>query len=646
MTARICRRAAPLGIDRARWLRPTLAAVMLAALVSGAPPRAAQAAPRAFDIRGVGYNPYGSVWRHADRMDMIGWLATHGMNMYIHMPHEDMYTTVRWRTPYPDDVMTEFGAEIALANSLGVRWVPGVQPGRPLVQVPVDVDICFSCDADFEVLAAKYQRFYDLGARAFTLSFNDTTKTSSHPDDVVAFGVGDASYGRMNAFLANRLQDRFPDSLVILYPADYSGTTQTEYLKALSESLASRVLVAWDGPAVFNRRITAADADAFGEAISPADGPRRLPLLWDHYPVNDVHGEAFDPPAATAVVYPGYPYPPHPRLYVGPYKGRHADLAGHVAGVLAEPMNQAQASKLALYTIADYLSDPARYTDDPADCPLNPNEHTRAGCLAEEVWLAGVTELGGTSASALLDFVNQTRSSPLDRTESPVFVELRNSFAAAFAAANWEPRWASLRAELVAERSAPDALRTSAAPSAGFLDEVADHLDTLETNARAGIAALDMLHAQRPNVASVAIEVSGETASVSGVALHAEPSLVASHAATLAPLEAAMRASPFVVHGDRLPSPLGAALGTDVVVMANEMDAFLDHAHTVTAAWLPLVPLATVGPLTVSVNGTDVTTDADGSFVTTVNLVSDAIEIIVTDAAGFSTARTYSSGHD
>src|SRR5206468_2946844 len=87
-------------------------------------------------------------------------------------------------------------------------------PGFPLIpSAPagpdISRDICFSCPDDVNVLVAKLTPFFDAGARALMVSFDDVQKVSSHPEDLAAYGNGSAAYGHMTRDLLNAVQRHF-----------------------------------------------------------------------------------------------------------------------------------------------------------------------------------------------------------------------------------------------------------------------------------------------------------------------------------------------------------------------------------------------------------------------------------------------------
>ena len=102
--------------------------------------------------------------------------------------------------------------------------------------------------------------------------------------------------------------------------------------------------------------ITATEAARFARAT------HRPPLYWDNYPVNDV--------AMTN------------EMHIGPYQNRDRDLDRFCVGILANAMEHAEASKIAISTIADYLWDPNGY--DP-----------------ETSWRAAIERVGGAADAPL-----------------------------------------------------------------------------------------------------------------------------------------------------------------------------------------------------------------------------------------------------
>jgi hyaluronoglucosaminidase len=619
-------------------LRLLVVALLALAPITGV--RAAGTTAGPYRYRGVIFGPYGRPWTHEDRVSVLGWMGRPWrdsgrprMNIYIHAAKDDVYQRVRWRVPYPAPQMTEFIEEITLARAAGVEWVPNISPGVPLIPsaaVPDGLpsrDICFSCASDLNVLVAKLRPFAQAGVRTFMISFDDVQKVSTHLEDALAYGVGNAAYGGMNADLLNRVRARLRTSFpgepavqVLTVPADYSGTAATAYLKAFGRTLAADIPVMWTGTSTVPPEILAADAAAYSAAIStPASGPRKL-VVWDNFPVNDYNGNIFSSAGL----------PTNFKLNVGPYKGRGADLTAVLDGIVANPMNEAEASKIPLYSVAAYLNEPSTYTAEPATCELDDDV---AGCLSEAAWLEGIAEFGGPVADAVFDFVAQMRSTPMDRTESPVFrarwEALRDSFGSTF----WPEPWDALVAELNDEGAAPDLLRLGL-NNDRFIEETAHHLATLEQNVAAGLRATELLAAIRPALEAHVVAVGEGSATVAGRATR--PDLLAAVQALtrLLPAETLMSASPYSVHGDRFQHSFD-----HVYVRENQMDAFTGFVHEAFAGWLPAAPKATTGAVTVTVNGIVVPLDETGAFEVTVPIEASQTEIdaIASDGAGIQT---------
>lgn len=581
---------------------------------------AAGAAADGFAYRGVIEGFYGPPWPSAARLEFLSWMLDHGMNLYIHAPKNDPYQRLSWRSPYPQAEIDQFAAEIALAGSQ-LAWVPSISPGQPLIEAadPHDVDICFSCPADFALLVAKLDQFWEIGARTLMVSFDDVIKASSHSEDALAYGVGDYAYGVMNGDLLNRLFDHYRARAaaegsafqLITVPADYFGVSTTPYLEGLRATLTAdpAMIVMWTGVLVVSPTISCTEANGFAAAIG------RKPLLWDNFPVND--------------------YAMPAKLMVGPYAGRAAELPDCLAGIAANPSNQVVANEIPLYTVADYLSDPVGYD----------REASWEASLAE---FAPQRALAGTAQprERLGRMIENVRSTALDRTEAVRFSALRDAFLAALDTPDGPAAHDPLVAELAATALAPEAIRTGfhpqlvrdlecAFPFQSSGDDCAGSwLARLAFNATNGLETTALLARTRP-------DVSGELRSGTLTAVArppADPDEAQANQQTLADMRNRDDGNPPNVYGDRVFFPLGPPF-----VAENRMDDYFDAASARAAAYTPTAELAS-SSVSVTVNGTPVPVAPDGSFSAAV--AGDVADVVVTDGAGVSTHRRFETDTD
>jgi hyaluronoglucosaminidase len=213
----------------------------------------------------------------------------------------------------------------------------------------------------------------------------------------------------------------------------------------------------WTGTDVVPPSITVDQA----EAASALFG--RKVFVWDNYPVND-YGQAAG------------------RLLLAPYDHREAGLSDHVAGIVANPMNQAAASKVAVFTMADFSWHDRGYDRDVS-------WHAAAS------YLAGGDRVG---IRALLDFFDLNHLAP---TFGPQPWQPQAPALAARVAAFW-PRYetgdpralAELRGYVNRLVRAPAVIRARVA-DAGFRDDAANWLTATELWADAMRRGLDTLAA-------------------------------------------------------------------------------------------------------------------------------------------------------
>ncbi|MFF5971937.1 beta-N-acetylglucosaminidase domain-containing protein [Streptomyces sp. NPDC012769] len=408
-------------------------------------------------VRGVTEGFYGRPWSPADRLAQLDFMGRTKQNRYLYAPGDDPYRQALWREPYPAAERAAFRelAARAAANHVTLAWA--VAPAQAM---------CLSSDADVKALQAKIDAMWELGVRAFQLQFQDVSYSEWGCDgsaDADAFGRGPEAAARAHAHVANavarhlarRHRGAAPLSLM---PTEYYQDGATDYRTALAAALDPFVQVAWTGVGVVPRTITGRELAGAREAL-------RHPLVtMDNYPVNDYAQD---------------------RLFLGPATGREPAVAAGSAAFLANGMEQAAASRIPLFTAADFAWNPKGYRP-------------------QESWRAAVDELAGpdrAAREALWALAGNGASSILDpKAESAYLKPLTAAFWASRSGAGpaalqqREKAARELRAAFTVMRQAPARLKGTAGGALG--EEAGPWLDRLSRYGAAGETAVDMLLAQ------------------------------------------------------------------------------------------------------------------------------------------------------
>jgi hyaluronoglucosaminidase len=348
---------------------------------------------RAFALSGVVEGFYGPPWSHEQRLEMIKFFGREcGFNIYIYAPKDDPFHRERWMEPYPSNQIGNLSELVRTCKEFGIEFCFAISPG---------LSLRYSSDDDFEKLTQKVEAVRSMGVRWFGLFFDDIPEELKHDEDRKAFG----SLAEAQAHLTNRLEEflrsRDEGSRLVICPTQYYLVEPTPYLQILGEKTSPSVLIMWTGRGVCSKELTCKDADTYASSI------KRKPFVWDNYPVNDYNRN---------------------RLFLGPYMGREKELPLHISGIVSNPMNEAEASKIPLLTIADYLRNPNAY--DP-----------------ERSWRSALRRIGGKNAYSYLKlFAEQSRSSFLQEEES---TRLKALIEGALEERNWRKSIASLDSYLV-----------------------------------------------------------------------------------------------------------------------------------------------------------------------------------------------------
>jgi hyaluronoglucosaminidase len=391
-----------------------------------------------FDLRGVAEWFYGPPWSHAQRLRVLSFEGDYKLDLHVYGPKEEPLHRQRWREPYPQRQLREFRQLAQAARASGVRFFYAISPG---------LSICYSSRRDFAALCQKLESLRGVGVRDFGLFLDDIPPELQYKADRERFGsIADAQSALANRLL-DHLRRRESEVTLLFCPTEYTGAKGSGYLDALGQKLSPDIAVLWTGQEVCSPCIEADHARGFGAAV------RRKPLICDNYPVNDYDRR---------------------RLFLGPLLNRSADLSEAAGGLLSNPMNEAEASRIALLTIADYTWNPHAYEPLPS-------------------WRAAVMHVGGPRAcSDLESFAQQNMSSFLDGRESPSLWAAINELWKEWPSGKWREAALRLDGEF---RRLGDIARRLPNRLAGepLLSDLEPYLGRLKELARLGQAAVAAL---------------------------------------------------------------------------------------------------------------------------------------------------------
>ncbi|MFI9200315.1 beta-N-acetylglucosaminidase domain-containing protein [Streptomyces sp. NPDC053048] len=400
-------------------------------------------------VRGLTEGFYGKPWSHPQRLSQLDFMGRNKLNRYLYAPGDDPFRQARWRDAYPAARRAEFRelAERARRNHVTLGWA--VSPGQAM---------CFSSAGDVRALKRKVDAMWALGVRAFQLQFQDVSYSEWHCDaDAEKFGSGPKAAAEAQARVAGELARHLAAkgdaaAPLSLLPTEYYQDGRTAFRRALAKALDPRVEVAWTGVGVVPKTIT-------GGELADARAAFGHPLVtMDNYPVNDFAQD---------------------RIFLGPYTGREPAVAAGSAALLANASAQPTASRIPLFTTADYAWNPRAYRP-------------------EESWRAAVDDLaGGASAQpatreALRALAGNDASSVLGGEESAYLRPLLDEFWAALSASD-RGRLEAAAGKLRAAFRTMAGAQATLAPALG--GEVRPWLEQLARHGEAGMRAVDMLTA-------------------------------------------------------------------------------------------------------------------------------------------------------
>ncbi|WP_203970068.1 beta-N-acetylglucosaminidase [Capnocytophaga stomatis] len=273
--------------------------------------------------RGVVEGFYGTPWSHEKRLRQIEFYGKHKLNTYIYGPKDDPYhSSPNWRLPYPEKEAEQLKALVQKSKENYVDFVWAIHPGK---------DIRWD-DEDRQNLLKKFEKMYALGVRAFAVFF----------DDISGEGTNPQKQAELLNFLHNEFVARKKDvNPLIMCPTEYNkawSNPEKRYLETLGETLHPSIEIMWTGNTVV------ADIDRPTMEWINAKIKRKA-YIWWNFPVSDYVRN---------------------HMLLGPAYGNTTNIKDDMSGFVSNPMEHPEASKIAIYGVADYTWNLEKYNSNTA----------------------------------------------------------------------------------------------------------------------------------------------------------------------------------------------------------------------------------------------------------------------------------------
>ncbi len=394
-------------------------------------------------LRGFVEGFYGYPWSFEDRLSLMSESSEFKMNTYIYAPKDDPYHKDQWRELYPEDKAEELRQLAAEGKKDNMSFCWSVHPGS---------GFNYYTDADYNSLIAKFEQLYSLGVRQFGISYDD---------------LGGSVSGSQHAEIINRVNREFVQVKGDVKPLIVVGTrycngwgpSMTTYFKPFWQNLDDDVVVMWTGA----NTMSAITKDAYEWPKTQTGVTNKDLAAWWNYPVNDYCDG---------------------NLMMSPLENLENDV-DNLSGFFLNPMSQAEASKVAIFSGADYSWNIGAF------------ERTSS-------WVRAIDELVPEASEAFQRFADNISyiKDGFEFDESRYLVDTIEAFKTALQNKEGVVEAATaLKAEFTKMKNDVAALRN--VEDKNLYEEIEQHLNAYEAVAEAGIASMSaFIDAQNGDVDS------------------------------------------------------------------------------------------------------------------------------------------------
>ena len=275
-----------------------------------------------YPFRGMIEGYYGIPFGNAKRKEILDFTSYFKGNVFAFAPKDDPYHRDKWWEPYPEAELEEIAELAKFAEQKAITYYWTISP-FVVNDNQIKAD---NKEEGLEKLINKFETLYEVGVRGFGVLGDD---------------VGGLDFDTV-VYLMNNLnkwrKEKGDVAPLFFCPEAYCldewAFKDGSELNYYHEHFDKDIEIFYTGLIVCGT-VSQEAMDGYMTKAVDVEGRRRAPLFWMNWPVNDIDHKTLR------------------RLFMGPGEIFQTGKT-QITGVLTNPMEQAEASKVSLFATLDY----------------------------------------------------------------------------------------------------------------------------------------------------------------------------------------------------------------------------------------------------------------------------------------------------
>lgn len=276
---------------------------------------------------------YGIPWTSEERKELMRFGSKFKSNIYIYAPKDDAYHSSCWRDLYAENDLEILKEQIEVGRETKTKLAWAL---HPFMSNKITAD---NYDASLQIVEKKFNQLYEAGVRQFVISADDVEVTGGLLED-------GSLHNKLLNDVATFLKAKNDCNDLVFVPSAYCYQAEqrlkvdlNKYYASLMKDLDDSIHIMWTGDDV----CSSMESGRFTEFKNLTN---KKPFFWLNWPVNDYSTD---------------------HLLMG--KGEvlninYTDDTVPFEGMVTNPMQQAEPSKLSIFAICDYTWNSNKFNVD------------------------------------------------------------------------------------------------------------------------------------------------------------------------------------------------------------------------------------------------------------------------------------------